>query len=278
MFKMKKYDLETHLYMLDVMYQIAGEVPLKEYIDKLDYDIYSIFSHIKMLLSEPLYLYALPPEKWEFVYTYIDYFRYQEGHFNQKYNELCNDMIAYINQQLIIDRDYYHLVKQFNESQMNENGIYDIQGLYNIAKEKVMRIKPFVSTFSKLDNQECYKVFYQDIMVSKLWFLEYHLLLLLYNVPEQDTIDLLLHTYYVEAAIISIINKHEEELFLEDYDLFREIILERNKKKYLSINSVSKVKGNFFKTIDTKETKKVGKIIMEYTNRQTKEKTLKKNK
>ena len=106
MFKMKKYDLETHLYMLDIMYQIAGKVPLKEYIGKLDYDIYSIFSYIKMLLSEPLYLYALPPEKWEFVYTYIDYFRYQEGHLNQKYNELCNNMIDYVNQRLIINRAY----------------------------------------------------------------------------------------------------------------------------------------------------------------------------
>lgn len=277
MFKMKKYDLETHLYMLDIMYQIAGKVPLKEYIGKLDYDIYSIFSYIKMLLSEPLYLYALPPEKWEFVYTYIDYFRYQEGHLNQKYNELCNNMIDYVNQRLIINRAYYCLVNKYNELQMNEDENYDLQYVNDIAQKKLNQVNQYFSIFSELDNQICYEIIYPDIIVNNLWFLEYNLLLLLYNEQEQKTIDLLLQTYYVEAAIISIINKHEKELLPEDYDIFRKIILERNNKEYLTINSVIKSKGDF-KKIDTKETKKVGKIIMKYMKRQTKEKTLQKNK
>lgn len=269
---MKSYDIQTHIQALELLLSLCIQQSPKEVIEFENISMEDLFSRIQVLIHEEEYLYALTPTEWQILYQYIDYYRYKPE--NQKKVEVFNQMIDDVNDRLYLNEIFYDNYQKI----ISTNDQSELSTCLNRYSSMCNSI--FSRYFKFEEKIPCYESVSSNL-IHVLWQTKYILLVYIVESLLPEDYQVLEDTVYAEAAMISIINQHKDELTNQHYEKMIQLIIDRNKEEHLLKNSVSKEHKTLFKTktyINTKETIHAGEMILNYIENELEQKKLKKSK
>ena len=256
---MKSYDIQTHIQALELLLSLCIQQSSKEVIEFENISMEDLFSRIQVLIHEEEYLYALTPtDKPE----------------NQKKVEVFNRMIDDVNDRLYLNEifhDNYQKIISTNDQSELSTCLNRYSSMCNSIFSRYFKFEEKIPCYESVSSN----------LIHVLWQTKYILLVYIVEGLLPEDYQVLEDTVYAEAAMISIINQHKDELTNQHYEKMIQLIIDRNKEEHLLKNSVSKEHKTLFKTktyINTKETIHAGEMILNYIENELEQKKLKKSK